>query len=64
MPFGDQLKQLRRAPMSIRERGVKRVLPVIVRYFVLLNAYSGRFTKLILSMSKHHFTVDENHLKE
>ena len=50
--------------MSIRERRVKRVLPVIVRYFVLLNAYSGRFTKLILGMSKHHFIVGENHLQE
>ena len=34
VPLGDQLKKLRRAPMSIRERGMKRVLPRIVAYFL------------------------------
>ena len=50
--------------MPIRERRVKRVLPVIVRYFVLLNASWGRTTLWRLGMSKHQFIVGENHLKE
>ena len=34
VPLGDQLKKRRRAPMSIRERGMKRVLPLIVMSFL------------------------------
>ena len=52
MPLDDQMK-LRRAPMSIRERGMKGVLPVIVTDFVLRNAH-GRYTSVRLDMSKHH----------
>ena len=53
-----------RAPMPIRETGMKWALPVIVRYFVLLNAYVVSHTSVRLGMSKHQFIVGENHLKE
>ena len=53
-----------RSPMPIHERGVKRALPVIVRYFVILNASSGRYTSVRLGMSKHQFIVGENHMQE
>ena len=52
-----------RAPMSIRERGMKWVLPLIVTSFLYSNA-SGRYTSVRLGMSKHHFIVDENHSPE
>ena len=40
--------------MSIRERGMKRVLPLIVTSVLYLNA-CGRTTSVRLGMSEHHF---------
>ena len=53
VPLGDQLNLFWRAPMSIRERGMKWVLPVIVTSFLYQNA-SGRYTSVRRGMSKHH----------
>ena len=63
VPLDDHLKKRRRAPMSIRERGMKWVLPVIVTSSLYSNA-CGRYTSVRLGMSKHHFIVDENHSPE
>ena len=52
-----------RAPMSICERGMKWVLPLIVTSSLYLNA-RRRYTSVRLGMSKHHFIVDENHSPE
>ena len=49
--------------MSIRERGMKWVLPLIVTSVLYSNA-CPRTTSVRLGMSKHHFTVDENHFQE
>ena len=49
--------------MSMGERGMKCVLPLIVTSFLYLNA-CGRTTLVRLGMSKHQFIVDENHFRE
>ena len=49
--------------MSMSEKEMKGVLPRIVTSFLYWNA-CGRYTSVRLGMSKHHFTVDENHSQE
>ena len=53
-----------RAPMSIRERGMTGILPVIVTSSLKGNAYIPKATVVRLDMSKHNFTVNENHSRK
>ena len=50
--------------MSMGERGMKCVLPLIVTSFLYLNASLVKYTSVRLGMSKHYFIVDENYSQE
>ena len=64
VPLGDQLKKRWRAPMSICERGMKWVLPLIVTLLSFLRNAIGRFTVVSLGMSKPHSMIEECYFQE
>ena len=49
--------------MSICEKEMTQVPPVIVAFLLFPNAF-GRTTLVRLGMSMHHFIADMNHLQE
>ena len=50
--------------MSIRERGMKCALPLIVTLLSFLRNAIGRFTVVSLGMSKPYSTIDEYNFQE